>query len=160
MASTMGRLTVLGLGNILMQDDGVGVRLLEAVQPARPWPAEVEFVDGGAGGLRLMEVIEEADRLVVLDAADVGLPAGQCRVVRPDQLQEDALPDRVSLHDMSFLETLRLCRQFARCPREVHILAIQPKVVDHGRRLSPELQGAMDRLVDAATRLIAQVAAR
>ena len=53
----MAKLTVLGIGNLLMRDDGVGVRLLEAVRNARAWLTDVEFIDGGAGGLNLLGVI-------------------------------------------------------------------------------------------------------
>ena len=81
----MSHLTVLGIGNILMRDEGVGVRLMEAVRDARPWPGEVEFIDGGVGGLNLLNIIEEAARLVVFDAADMGLPPGQAWVIAPSR---------------------------------------------------------------------------
>ena len=62
---------ILGVGNLLVGDEGVGVRLMEAVRDARPWPGEVEFIDGGVGGLNLLNIIEEAARLIVFDAADI-----------------------------------------------------------------------------------------
>ena len=85
----MAELTVLGIGNILMRDEGVGVRLLDAVQKKRTWPASVEFVDGGAGGLALLNVIESAKRMVVFDAAEMNLPPGEYRVITPAQAADD-----------------------------------------------------------------------
>jgi hydrogenase maturation protease len=153
----MAKLTVLGIGNLLMQDDGVGVRLLEAVRQARTWPKEVEFIDGGVGGLNLMGVIESAERLVVFDAADMHplrqIPPGQYHIVTAEQLSDDSA-NRISLHDMSFIETLRLCRQFSTAPADVTILAIQPGQVDHGRGLSAALEREFDRLIQAATALV------
>lgn len=151
----MASLTVLGIGNILMCDEGVGVRVLERVRDARDWPDDVEFVDGGAGGLNLLGVIEEAQRLVVFDAADMGLAAGEHRVVTPEQVNADTT-GRMSMHDAPFIETLRLCEQFTRRPDRVEILAIQPKVVDYGRELSDELTAGMDDLVRAGTELVDQ----
>ena len=149
----MARLTVLGIGNILLRDEGVGVRLMEAVRSARPWPDAVEFVDGGVGGLNLLNVIEEAQRLVVLDAADMGLAPGEFRIIAPEQIMAEDLSSRVSLHQTPFVETLRLCEQFSRRPATT-ILAIQPASIEHGRQLSADLLAAMDTLTAAAVELV------
>lgn len=150
----MARLTVLGLGNILMQDEGVGVRVMEAVRDGRRWPADIEFIDGGAGGMNLLNLIEQSASLVVFDAADMQLPPGQHRVITPEQVQREDLAGRVSLHRVPFLETLELCRQFLASPREVRILAIQPELIDYGRQLSATLTDAMPDLAAAGTALV------
>jgi len=149
----MAELTVLGIGNVLMRDDGVGVYLLEAVRAARRWGENVEFIDGGVGGLRLLTVLESAKRLVVFDVADMQLPPGEFRLLGPGQLREDG-QGQWSLHEISFAETLRLCGQFCTVPGEVAIMAIQPADVTHGRQLSPTLAGEFDKLVDAAVKLV------
>jgi hydrogenase maturation protease len=150
----MVALTVLGIGNILMQDEGVGVRLMEAVRDARAWPAEAEFIDGGVGGLNLLNVIESAGQLVVFDAADMGLAPGQWRIFRPEDVAPDRSDGRLSMHDVPFLETLELCRRFSRCPPTV-LLAVQPKSVDYGRQISAELQAVFPDLLAAGVRLLA-----
>ena len=151
----MSKLTVLGIGNILMQDEGVGVRLMEAVRDARDWPSDVEFVDGGAGGLNLLNVIEAAERLIVFDAAEMALAPGEHRTFRPEDLPADRSTGRVTMHDVPFLEALELCERFSRRPPTV-ILAIQPKTVDFGRQLSDELSSALARLVDAGVKCVAE----
>ena len=150
----MAKLTVLGIGNVLMGDEGVGVRVLAAVREARVWPEGVEFVDGGAGGMNLLNVIEAAERLVVFDAAEMHLPPGEFRVIAPEQVSADT-EGRMSMHDVPFLETLDLCERFGRRPERVAILAIQPKVVDYGRELSDELAAALEGIVAAGVALIA-----
>jgi hydrogenase maturation protease len=149
----MAALTVLGIGNVLMQDDGVGVHLVEAVRCAQAWPAGVEFVDGGAAGLNLLGVIEQAKRLVVFDAADLHCPPGTCRVLTGEHLAEEAA-GRISLHDMPFAQTLQLCRQFLSAPADVIVLAIQPAAVGPGRQLSGEMQRQFDTLVRTAVELV------
>jgi len=151
----MAKLTVLGIGNVLMSDEGVGVRLLERVVAARDWAQDVEFIDGGVGGLNLLNVIEEAERLVVFDAADMGLSPGEFRVITPEQVADDpAAGSRLSLHELPFIETLKLCERFSRRPAVLRILAIQPKVVARGRELSRELREALGGLVEAGVGLV------
>ena len=150
----MESLTILGIGNILMRDEGVGVRLMEAVRDARTWPGEVEFIDGGVGGLNLLNIIEEAARLIVFDAADMGLPPGQARVIAPEQVMDEDATGRLSMHEAPFIETLRLCEQFSRRPPTT-ILAIQPAVIERGRELSEPILAAFDGLKRQAIELVA-----
>jgi len=154
----MAKLTVLGIGNILMRDDGVGVRVMEAVRAARDWPNTIEFIDGGAGGMNLINVLEDADRLVVFDSADMKLPAGQCRVIAPRQVCDAPGEHRATMHDMPFIETLALVGRFLHRPEDVRILAIQPAVVDFGRELTEELKAAMPAIVRAGVELVAAAA--
>jgi len=155
----MATLTVLGIGNILRRDEGVGVRLMEAVRDVGGWPADVEFIDGGVGGLNLLTIIEQAQQLIVFDAADMDLPAGQWRIIQPEQVLLEDLSDRVSLHRMPFIETLRLCKQYFRSPPTA-ILAIQPAELEYGLSLSPALQAAMPMLAQAGVAMVAQELAR
>jgi hydrogenase maturation protease len=150
----MTKLTVLGIGNILMRDEGVGVRLMEAVRDACTWPRNVEFIDGGVGGLNLLNIIEETERLIVFDAADMGLPAGQARVIAPEQVMDEDAAGRLSMHEVPFIETLRLCEQFSRRPPTT-ILAIQPATIEHGRELSEQILAAFDGLKRQAIVLVA-----
>ena len=156
----MARLTVLGIGNILMRDEGVGVRVMEAVRDSRHWPGDIEFIDGGAGGLNLLNVLEAAERLVVFDSAEMKLPAGEFRIVTPQQVRDEPAEHRVTLHDMPFIETLTLVGRFFHRPDDVRILAIQPAVVDYGRELSDELKAAMPAIVRAGAELVAAAADR
>ncbi len=151
------KLTVLGIGNILMRDDGVGVRVMEAVRDSRDWGDQVEFVDGGAGGLGLMPIIESARRLLVLDAADMGLEAGEVRTIAPEQVANSS-EGRISLHDAPFIETWRLCRQFFTAPPAT-LLAIQAADVNYGRDLSPVLAGRMTDLTRAASEIVEAILA-
>ncbi len=150
----MARLTVLGIGNVLMQDEGVGVRVMEAVRDGRGWPDTVEFIDGGAGGMNLLNVIEAAERLVVFDSAEMNLPPGEWRVVTPQQVCDVPADHRASLHDVPFMETLTLTARFFHRPEDVRILAIQPKTVDYGRELTPELSAALPKIAAAGARLV------
>jgi len=155
----MAKLTVIGIGNILMSDEGVGVRLVEKLRDLATWPNQIEFVDGGAGGLNLLNIIEGADRLIVFDAADMRLPPGQFRVISPDQVTEPSPDHYVSMHDVPLMETLSLCERFSHCPEPIRIMAIQPETIDFGRQLSDRLGDAFPGLLDAAGDLVRREAA-
>ena len=154
----MAELTVLGIGNILMSDEGVGVRLVQAVRELRDWPDDIEFVDGGAGGLNLLGFIEDARRLVVFDAADMGLAPGESRVVGPEQLAREDVDHFVSMHDVPFMETLKLCEQFSRRPALIRIMVVQPASLEFSRSLSADLARAFDRLAASAAELVRDTA--
>lgn len=145
----MASLTVLGIGNILLGDEGLGVRLMEAVRDGRPWPADMEFVDGGVGGLNLLNVLERSGRLIVFDAAQMQLSPGEYRIITPDQLAREG-DERLSLHEMPFVETYELCRQFLTAPVQVGIFAVQPGDISPGRSLSEPLKSAWPALSAAA----------
>ena len=153
----MAKLTVLGIGSTIMRDEGIGVRVLERVRDSRQWPEDVEFIDGGAGGLGLLNVIEEARRLAVFDAADMGLAPGEWREISPAQIRDEQDDGRLSLHEAPFIETLKLCEQFLSAPGDVRILAIQPKEVEYGLEMSPELAAAVDELARAGAELVEEM---
>jgi hydrogenase maturation protease len=143
-------ITVLGIGNILMQDEGIGVRVMEALRDSRLWPGHVQFIDGGVGGLGLLNIIESARRLLVIDAAQMGLSTGEFRFIGAEQIADADDSHQLSLHDVPFVQTLALCRQFLGAPTEVRIMAIQPGGVAQGAKLSAALSAALPALVQAA----------
>jgi len=152
----MTRLTVLGIGNILMRDEGIGPHLLRALSSACDWGDDVEFIDGGAGGLSLLNIIEEAKSLIVIDAAQMNLTPGEHRLLTPEQIEADDSGKKLSLHEMPFIQTLRLCEQYSRRPADVAIFAIQPAETGYGLELSPALQEKFPQLLAAAMELVRQ----
>lgn len=152
----MRRLTVLGIGNILMRDEGIGPHLLQALSSALDWGDDVEFIDGGAGGLSLLNIIEEANSLIVIDAAQMNLPPGEHRLLTPEQIEAEDSHQKLSLHEMPFIQTLRLCEQYSRRPTDIVIFAIQPAEIGYGRELSAALREKFPQLLEAAVELVRQ----
>jgi len=133
------RITVLGVGNILFTDEGFGVRVIEALLEHYVFPEDVSVVDGGVLGLRLLGVISESDRLIVVDAIRNGGKPGDLH-----RLNGEDIPARIraknSLHQVDFLETLAAARAMDRVP-EVVILGVEPKDMEtFGIELTPTVQ--------------------
>ena len=144
--------TVLCAGNPLVGDDGVGLAVLERLRAGWEWPDAVRLEDGGTWGLALLPIVEEAERLLVVDAIDVGAPPGT-----PVSLARDEIPrhfhQKLSPHQIDLREVFALCTLRGTLPTEVRALGIQPGRVEWAEALSPEVAAGVEalaaRVVDA-----------
>jgi hydrogenase maturation protease len=140
---------ILGVGSILMTDEGFGVRVIEALEEQYEFPENVSVVDGGVLGLNLLGVIAEADHLIVVDAVRNGGSAGDFH-----RLTGEAIPERVraknSLHQIDFLETLTLCQAVDEVPETV-VLGVEPEDIDS---LSVELTPTIKERIEPAIQMV------
>jgi hydrogenase maturation protease len=143
---------VLGLGNILLGDEGVGVRAVERLLERYDFPVgeEVRVMDGGTLGLDLLPYVEDASRLLVLDAVRAGEPPGTLvRLTdREVPVYLDAAmvsPHQQGLHDLLAVAALR-----GHLPGEVVFWGVQIENLGVGLELSPAVAAQVDVLVDKA----------
>jgi hydrogenase maturation protease len=143
---TMAATVVLGLGNPLMGDDGVGLIVLERLRNEWDLP-DVDLVDGATWGLSLLPVIEDAERLVLVDAiAAHGEPGDIIELTRerlPIYLSRKLSPHQVDMRDALAVAELR-----GRLPNDVVAIGVQPAVVALGTELSAVVAQRLDELVD------------
>ena len=137
---------VLGIGNILKADDGVGVHAIEKMRDEIA-SDEVEVFDGGTAGLDLLSVVASRRMVLVVDAVDGGGDPGTLYRFTPEDIS-DTLLRWDSLHQVGLLETLRMALLTGRGPKETIIIGVQPEVVDWGLSLSPTVAGQLPRLID------------
>ncbi len=143
---TQGPVRILGLGNPLRGDDGVGVAAVERLA-AEGLPAGVEAVDVGAGGLVLLGLLEGAAGVVLVDAADLGEPPGTvCRFAAADLVARAPGP---SLHGSTLSEVLALAQDLGTLPPLIAVL-VQVEATGPGVGLSPAVRAALPALVAAA----------
>lgn len=147
-----GALTVLGLGNLLLSDEGVGVHAIRALE--KDSPPGVVLLDGGTGGQDLFFWIEGAAALIVVDSIDCGAEPGTLFRFRPQDLDLGSAAVPYSLHEMRLPEILRMAEDAGRLPPTV-ILAVQVGTTDWGLELSPAVAGMLDRLVGTVKEEIA-----
>jgi hydrogenase maturation protease len=138
---------VIGLGNPLRGDDGVGVRAVQMLA-SRSLPPDVELVDGGTQGLGIVNLIEGRQRAILIDAADVGQPPG--RFVRFTMTEADLLGDdqQLSIHAAGLRDALLLAQALQILP-EIVIFGVQPAYLGWKKGLSPEVEAALPELVTA-----------
>jgi hydrogenase maturation protease len=137
---------VLGLGNPLYGDDGVGSAVVERLQE-RELPPEVEVLDGGTAGLGLLDVIAGRQLVVVADAAEIGRPAGT--VVRLTLDQATLLTEQAPLspHQLGLAEVLALAERLEMAPAQVVIWAVQPGYLGWKQGLSREVEASLPGLL-------------
>jgi len=140
---------VLGVGNTLMKDDGIGVWVVRTLAKTYDWPARVRLVDGGVAGLRCLSELEGAGRLLIIDAVSGNKPPGTIYKMNPEEVTpRDGL--FFSAHGVGVFELISLARLMGTLPR-TRILGVQPKEVrEFGCDLTPVLRGVLPRVLDAA----------
>lgn len=149
------RTVVIGLGNTIMGDDGVGLAALDMLR--RRWlvPPSLQLVDGGTWGLNLLPVLESADRVLFLDAIDLGAPPGTLIELRDEQIPS-YLAVKLSPHQIDLREVLALTRFRGTTPGELIALGLQPLHVELSTDLSPVVGRNIVRLVETAVERLAR----
>ena len=143
---------VIGVGNILYGDDGVGVRAAWELQKA-PLPSGVEVIDGGSMGVELLEYLKDYERVIVIDAADMGLPAGTVKVFTPWEVMNLKPGKTLSLHSTDALGVIELGETLGEKLAEVTIVAVQPEFVGPREGLSETASGGMRSAAQVALRI-------
>jgi hydrogenase maturation protease len=134
---------VLGIGNALLKDEGIGCHVTNALAEI-PLP-DVRIIDGGTYP-DLWQYIGDTDKLVIVDAVHGGGAPGQIYRFHPEDMTLEQKP-LLSMHDMDFADNLRLMHLWHNISETV-IIGVEPKEIDWGLELSPELQCKMPQIID------------
>jgi hydrogenase maturation protease len=149
------RIGVIGLGNPLQQDDGIGIVLVNKLNEQKnKLPPNIEFIDGGIGGMSLLHLFVRFDLVFILDAVNFGGTPAEARLCTPDELLSKKIPMIMSTHEADVLNVLRLAKELNQIPDKVYIFGVQPKTISPGLQLSQELQRATPLLVETIQKKI------
>ncbi len=143
------KIAVLGIGNILLSDDGIGVRAVEALRDRYDFPESVEVIDGGTMGLDLLPFIEGKDRMLIIDAVDSGKQPGTIEKLEGEDIPK-FLSLKMSVHQIGLPDMLSAAHMMGIIPEEMCLIGIQPKTLETGLALSDEINKKLDLLVEAA----------
>ncbi len=140
------RVVVLGIGNILLSDEGVGVRVIERLDQTYRLPPEVEIIDGGTCGMEMLEQLEDLDALIVVDCVRFGQPPAT-----PVLLRDDDVPvffkTKLSPHQVSLSDVLASLEFTNRAPKRTVIIGMQPASMELGMELTPAVAARVDELL-------------
>ncbi|GEM_PF-72672 len=139
---------VLGLGNPLQGDDGVGCRAIEALQQYT-LPETVETLDGGTPGIGLLHLLEGRRRAILVDAAEMGQPAGTIVRFRAADVTLAGAAERLSLHRTAVADALALAEALTLSLPDIVFFGVQPERVGWGQDLSPKVAAAVPQVVQA-----------
>jgi hydrogenase maturation protease len=147
------KVLVLGIGNYLMADEGLGVHLAERILKVE-LPPGVDVLDGGTGGFHLLEYFEQYERVIIVDATLDDRPAGTVRLIKPRFAAD--FPQAMSTHDIGLKDLVGALQLLGTMP-EIDLFVVSIKSIqEQGIELSGEISMAIDTLIDDIRERIAQ----
>jgi hydrogenase maturation protease len=141
-----GKTLVLGLGNIIMRDEGLGVRACERLTRHYRLPDDVNVLDGGTLGLDLLPYLEGVTDLLIIDAVNAGAPPGSLVRLENEQIPQ-ALALKMSMHQVGLQELLAVMALRGQTPPRVVLWGMEPLILEPGLDLSEPVLANLDTLV-------------
>jgi hydrogenase maturation protease len=149
------RTLVLGIGNTLLGDEGVGVHAVHALEARLGSPKNVQFLDGGTLSFTLAGPIESTDQLIVIDAAQLNAPPGTVQAFEGEEMDRFLGRQRKrSVHEVGLLDLMTIARLTDALPARRALIAVQPEYVDWADAPTPAVAAAIPRACDIANGLI------
>jgi len=139
---------ILGLGNVLLTDEAVGAAVLRAMEADAEADPDLTLLDGGTLSFTLAGPIGDAERLIVVDAAAMGEPAGSVRVLEGAAMDEQLTHHANSVHEVSLADLIDIARLTDSLPRHRALIGIEPERVDWGSELSPAVAAAVPQATE------------
>jgi hydrogenase maturation protease len=140
-----GKTLVVGMGNFLCQDEGIGVHIIQALENME-LPKHVDLLDIGTSTMDLFLHLEGVEKLIVIDAMEAGGIPGTIYKCKPeDLLPKDEGP--ISLHDIGLLESLNMAEKMG---MKIHtvVIGVEPKALDWGVELSEEVKSKIPTVIE------------
>ncbi len=147
---------VLGLGNTLLQDEGIGVYVIQALQSGNS-ADQYELIDGGTLSFTLAHYIEDADQLIIVDATELKQPPGTVACFENDAMDAFVLGNRKrSVHEVGLMDLMAIARLNERWPSRRALVAIQPDSLDWGDEPTAAVKEAIPTACQHIERLVAE----
>ncbi len=141
------RILVLGLGNLLLQDEGIGVHVVHRLEREYRFPDGVEILDGGTSGMELMGPIANSGYLIVVDAVKSDAPPGTLVCLKGDEVPR-FFSAKLSPHQVALSDILAVLRLMGEEPDNITVIGVEPETLELGTDISPTLSGKEDALVE------------
>jgi len=139
------RVAVVGVGNILLKDEGIGIHVVRALREVIGNRTDVELIDGGTSPDALLG-LEAVPRLILVDATRGGGPPGSIYRFHPSDISVES-QSITSLHQIGLLDSLKMMQLGGSQPDDIIIIGVEPKEIDWGMELSPELMQKLPQIV-------------
>ena len=143
----MKPILIVCLGNPLMRDEGIGIRLASELLVHLKDNPDVEVMELGTGGFSIIHAIVGRKKIIFIDCAIMDQAPGLIRRFTPEQVCSKKVRMRYSLHEGDLLNTIELSRRLGQCPDEIVIFGIEPMEISHGQGLTSELEKNIQQYV-------------
>jgi hydrogenase maturation protease len=147
-------IAVLGLGNPLMADEGVGIEVVSRLLSRSSEFPDVDFIDAGTAGFGLLHKLSGRRRVIIIDCCRMASPPGTIATFTPDDVNSVKKLSHFSVHEADILQVIDLARRVGDCPENIVIFGIEPVTVEMRTSLSTLLA---ERLDDYLEQVVAQL---
>ena len=141
-------IVVLGLGNPLMADEGIGGFVIDKLLEKKDSYPNVDFIDAGTGGMAILRLIADRKKAIIIDSAYMSKLPGTMVKFRPQEVQSVKNLLHYSLHEIDILKVIDLASQLNQCPDEIVIFGIEPEKIEFREGLSLSLQKKTDEYIE------------
>ncbi len=141
------RVGVIGVGNSLMADDGIGLLVLDRLKDRYGDRDDIEFIPLATGGMDLLHVLPDLDIAVIIDAGDFGGKPGDHQIFSPDEAVSIKPIRGYSLHELDIMKVLKLSEEMGEAPEKIYVMAIQPEKVCYNEQMTKVLLDNLDKYV-------------
>jgi hydrogenase maturation protease len=138
---------VVGLGNILLSDEGIGVHIVRRLAEVKERYPQVDFLDAGTAGMNLLHLIANRKKAIIIDCAKMGAKPGTINRFGPDEVESIKKLAHYSLHEVDILKVIDLSKQLGECPEKIVFFGIEPESLKPGQTLSKTLAGKIDSYI-------------
>lgn len=138
---------VLGIGNAVMTDDAIGVRVIESLIAERQFPENVRVVDGGTLGLDLLPMFEGVDKLLIIDALEMDAEPGSIFRLEGEEVPR-AFANKLSIHQMGVQDLLAVAELQGHLPAELVVWGVQPGCIEMAMELTPPVEKVLPVVVE------------
>lgn len=146
-------ITILGIGNTLYQDEGLGIHALPFIEESLRDAENIEFIDGTTDGMRLLAPVEDTDYLIVIDAINAGKPGGTIITLKGEDIPA-YFGIKMSIHQLGFQEVLMASKIRGRYPKNIVMIGMQPTSLELGVELSETNQSRLHELVELVVKQV------
>lgn len=143
----MRNVSVVGIGNILMGDDGVGIHSVEKLKQVT-LPKGVEVFNAGSDAFYALEAMEGRNKAIIMDACRGNNAPGTLYRFTFQQLRECKQAMRLSMHDLNFIDIIIGTKEAYKLPHEIVFIGVEPEVIDWSTELSPRVRVALPMLIE------------
>lgn len=159
MTETRAPVLVLGLGNLLLSDDAVGLRMLETLEAECSADPSIEFVDGGTQGIALAGYFANRSSVLVLDAVGLGAAPGTVHVLRGDAIAGMRAKRGTTSHEGNGLGVIEIARLLGNLPENLAVVGVEGANIRTGIGLSEEVKGALGSALGEARAVLREFVA-
>ncbi len=141
------KIAVIGIGNLLMSDEGVGVHVVNQLEKKYTFNPEIEIIDGGTSGSELLQFFEDNDKVLIVDAVNFEKEPGFIGIIENDDIFK-RLTTKLSMHHLGLTDVLSHVKLLEREPEQTTLIGIQPDSMELSTELSDTIENKLDTIFD------------